>query len=109
MTPAVVQLAEALAAVVREAVAAVPTGDALPPPALTVAQLATRYGRKPVTIRSWVEAGRFPGAFHVGRTWRVPVAAVQAFDTTSPSSVASPPPARSRKRVRRPLKGRQSR
>lgn len=51
-----------------------PAGD------LTVAELASQFQRKPSTVRAWLEAGRFPGAYKLrGRDWRVPPAAVQAF------------------------------
>ena len=59
---------------------------------LTVLQLAEHLRRRPSTVRGWLEAGLFPGAYHLpasgklskmGRpkvgAWRVPVAAVVAF------------------------------
>ena len=51
-----------------------PAGD------LSVADLAARFQRSPSTIRGWLEAGRFPGAYKLsGRDWRVPVSGVEAF------------------------------
>lgn len=50
-------------------------------PDLTVHDLAERFGRRPSTIRTWVEAGRFPGAYRFqNREWRVPAAGVAAFE-----------------------------
>jgi hypothetical protein len=47
----------------------------------TVEQLAARYGRARGTIRGWCEAGKFPGAYKLhGREWRIPAAAIEAFD-----------------------------
>ena len=46
----------------------------------TIAQLAERFGRAPSTVRAWLEADRFPGAYKLrGRDWRVPAAGVAAF------------------------------
>lgn len=60
---------------------------------LTVEQLAKRLSRKPSTVRGWLDAGLFPGAYHLpasgkrsektGRAkvgaWRIPPAAIEAF------------------------------
>jgi helix-turn-helix protein len=47
----------------------------------TVEAVAARYGRAPSTVRGWCEAGRFPGAYKLhDREWRIPVAAIEAFD-----------------------------
>lgn len=46
----------------------------------TVADLAARFHRGASTIRGWLEAGRFPGAFKLrGRDWRIPPTAIRAF------------------------------
>jgi hypothetical protein len=58
----------------------------------TVATLALQLHRSASTIRGWLEAGRFPGAYHLpasgkvskrGRpkvgAWRIPQAALDAF------------------------------
>ena len=48
---------------------------------LTVAELADRFRRSPSTIRGWLEAGRFPGAYKLnGRDWRVQRAALEVFE-----------------------------
>lgn len=46
---------------------------------LTVAGLARLLGRAEPTVRAWVAAGLFPGAWRLGREWRVPAAGVMAF------------------------------
>ncbi len=47
----------------------------------TVEEVGTRYRRAPSTIRGWCEAGRFPGAYKLhDREWRIPAAALEAFD-----------------------------
>lgn len=47
-------------------------GSSMPDPGLTVAQVAAHVGREESTIRGWVGEGRFPGAFKLGREWRIP-------------------------------------
>ncbi len=56
-----------------------------PPPAdFTVAVLAARFGRKPSTVRLWVERGMFPGAYRLhGREWRVPLDSLTRFEATA--------------------------
>ncbi len=46
---------------------------------LTVTDLARRFRRHPSTIRQWLESGRLEGYKLFGREWRVPAAAVAAF------------------------------
>ncbi len=47
---------------------------------LTVADLARVFGKRPSTIRGWVERDQFPGAYKLhGKEWRVPASAVEAF------------------------------
>ncbi len=61
---------------------------------LTVADLAERYGRRPSTVRMWLERGDFPQAYRFqNREWRVPSGAVAEFD-------------RARRGPPRPTKGR---
>jgi excisionase family DNA binding protein len=63
----------------RELLSAAPAADALVAD-LTVDQLAQFFGKRPGTIRGWVEEGRFQGAYKLrGKAWRVPHAAVEAF------------------------------
>ena len=57
----------------------------------TVDEVATRYGRAPSTVRGWCEAGRFPGAYKLhDREWRIPRAAVEAFDVAQRERPAGP-------------------
>jgi hypothetical protein len=58
-----------------------PTAHVCSPPGdLTVAELAARFQRSPSTVRGWLEADRFPGAYKLNRKdWRVPIAALAAF------------------------------
>jgi excisionase family DNA binding protein len=47
---------------------------------LTVADLAALFNRAPSTVRAWLEAGQFEGAYRLnGRAWRVPRSAVRKF------------------------------
>src|SRR5205807_8012579 len=47
---------------------------------LTIVGLAELFGKRPSTVRAWVERGDFPGAYKLnGREWRVPLSAVEAF------------------------------
>jgi hypothetical protein len=64
-----------------ESSVAQPTPVALPPADLGVGQIAGRFGRKPSTVRAWLEQGRFPGAYKLsGRDWRAPAASIAAFE-----------------------------
>jgi Helix-turn-helix domain len=50
------------------------TGD------LSVAQIAAQLQRAPSTVRGWLEAGRFAGAYKLNdRDWRIPPDAFAAF------------------------------
>lgn len=47
---------------------------------LTVADLAGLFGKKRSTVRAWLEAGRFAGAYKLnGKQWRAPRSAVEGF------------------------------
>jgi hypothetical protein len=47
---------------------------------LTIPELARLFGKRPSTVRAWVERGDFPGAYKLnGREWRIPPPAVAAF------------------------------
>lgn len=37
-----------------------------------VSEVATALGRSESTVRSWIRDGRLPGAYRLGRCWRVP-------------------------------------
>lgn len=52
------------------------TGDHDPTP-FSAEQLAAHYAVRPATIRAWCREGRFPGAERMGRSWRIPRAAVR--------------------------------
>jgi helix-turn-helix protein len=53
---------------------------AAPAADLTVADIAARLTRAPSTVRGWLEAGRFAGAYKLnGRDWRLPVASLATF------------------------------
>ena len=45
----------------------------------TVAELATELGSAQSTVRDWLNRGDFPGAYKLGRSWRIPRADVRAF------------------------------
>ena len=50
-------------------------------PDLTVEETGRRFGRAPSTIRAWISAGRLRGCYRLrGREWRVPAAALAAFE-----------------------------
>ena len=47
---------------------------------LTIRDLAQVFGKRPSTVRAWVERGDFPAAYKLhGKEWRVPASAVEAF------------------------------
>ena len=51
------------------------------PADFTVTELAARFGRKPSTVRGWLDRELIPGAYRFhGREWRVPAAALAAFE-----------------------------
>ncbi len=78
---------------------------ALPPADLTVADLASRYGRSKATCRAWVEGHRFPGAYKLlgSREWRVPRSAVEAFDAGERQRGVGAEPQRSGRRPGKPV------
>jgi len=52
-----------------------------PPPDLTIAQVAERFGRAASTIRGWIASGHLGGAYHFrGRELRIPASAVLDFE-----------------------------
>ena len=47
---------------------------------LTIGELARLFGKRPSTVRAWVERGDFAGAYKLhGKEWRVPTSAVERF------------------------------
>jgi hypothetical protein len=57
------------------------SGASSTPADLTVADLAARFGRKPSTIRGWLDRELIPGSYRFrGREWRVPAGALAAFE-----------------------------
>lgn len=53
---------------------------------LNVADLALLFKKRPSTVRAWIERGDFPGAYKLnGKEWRVPAAAVEAFQKAQQS------------------------
>ena len=60
-----------------------PTPSESPAPIdLTISDLGRLFGKRPSTVRAWVERGDFPGAYKLhGKEWRVPVSAVETFQS----------------------------
>lgn len=47
---------------------------------LTIPDLAKMFGKRPSTVRAWVERGDFAGAYKLhGKEWRVPADSVRRF------------------------------
>jgi helix-turn-helix protein len=47
---------------------------------LTIPDLAKMFGKRPSTVRAWVERGDFGGAYKLhGKEWRVPADSVRQF------------------------------
>ncbi len=47
---------------------------------LSIRDLARLFGKRPSTVRAWVERGDFPGAYKLHhKEWRVPAKSVEAF------------------------------
>jgi excisionase family DNA binding protein len=61
-----------------------PEPAGIPAADLTVDEVAQRFGRHPSTVRGWISQRMLPGAYRFrGREWRVPAAALVAFEETS--------------------------
>ena len=67
--------------VLKQLTGASPTPSESPAPIdLTVGDLGRLFGKRPSTVRAWVERGDFPGAYKLhGKEWRVPMSAVELF------------------------------
>jgi excisionase family DNA binding protein len=81
---------------------------------LTIRDVAQLFGKRPSTVRAWVERGDFAGAYKLhGKEWRVPASAVQAFQdlqrhrAESPSRLSAWRSAAHRKATARPESGQQ--
>lgn len=76
-------LAEAEAVIpARVVLARLPVDDTPAPPEVadpTIEDVARELGRAPSTVRGWRLAGEFPGAYQLGREWRIPRADIRAF------------------------------
>jgi excisionase family DNA binding protein len=58
---------------------------------LSIHDLAQLFGRRPSTVRAWLERGEFPGAYKLfGREWRAPQSAVDAFLQSQRGDTAAP-------------------
>ena len=58
---------------------------------LTIRDLAKVFGKRPSTVRAWVERGDFPGAYKLhGKEWRVPVSSVGAFQNQQRGAKSDP-------------------
>ena len=58
---------------------------------LTVNDLATLFGKRPSTVRAWIERGEFPGCYKLhGKEWRIPSAALHAFQQAQRARGAAP-------------------
>lgn len=58
---------------------------------INVADLALLFKKKPSTVRAWIERGDFPGAYKLnGKEWRVPAAAVDAFQRAQQKGAVDP-------------------
>jgi helix-turn-helix protein len=57
----------------------------------TVHDLAALFGKRPSTVRAWIERGDFPGSYKLnGKEWRVPPAALDAFQQAQRARSATP-------------------
>ena len=79
------------------------TAPAPPSPVdLTIHDLARLFGKRPSTVRAWVERGDFPGTYKLhGKEWRVPASGVELFQSRQ-RRAKSDPPLSAWRRVRRP-------
>lgn len=58
---------------------------------LTIGELARLFGKRPSTMRAWVERGDFSGAYKLhGKEWRVPASAVEAFQNRQRRTKSDP-------------------
>ncbi|MGH2627307.1 MAG: helix-turn-helix domain-containing protein, partial [Anaerolineales bacterium] len=58
---------------------------------LTIRDLARLFGKRPSTVRAWVERGDFPSAYKLhGKEWRVPASSVQLFQNRQRRAKSDP-------------------
>jgi hypothetical protein len=57
-----------------------PEAPALPPPDLSVAEIAARWRRSESHVRALLAGGALPGAYQQHARWLVPVAALLAYE-----------------------------
>src|SRR5713101_3766307 len=58
---------------------------------LTVDALAALFGKRPSTVRAWIERGDFPGSYKLhGKEWRVPPPPLDAFQRAQRARSATP-------------------
>jgi excisionase family DNA binding protein len=58
---------------------------------LTADEIAQALGKKPSTVRGWLNAGQIPDAYKLnGKEWRVPVEALNAFQGSQRESQPAP-------------------
>lgn len=73
---------------------------------LNVADLALLFKKKPSTVRAWIERGDFPGAYKLnGKEWRVPGAAVEAFQKAQQTLSDAGDTLSAWRDIRRPISG----
>src|SRR2546426_5022301 len=59
---------------------------------LTVDALAALFGKRPSTVRAWIERGDFPGSYKLhGKEWRGPPSPFDPFQQTQRAPRAHPP------------------
>ena len=59
---------------------------------LTCEDIAERFGRSPACVRGWCRAGKLPGSYRLQqREWRIPRAAVEAFQAAQANGRPSKP------------------
>jgi excisionase family DNA binding protein len=57
-----------------------PSARALPSADYTVRQIGERFGRRPSTVRAWLESGRLRGYRFGNREWRATAEALHEFE-----------------------------
>lgn len=55
-------------------------GNPVPEPYASVNQVAALLQLHPYTVRRMIERGQLPGSFKMGKSWRIPSAAIEALE-----------------------------